>query len=301
MPKGGPDGGDGGRGGDVIFVVRENLKTLSHLAFKRNFSAEDGQPGQKRKRHGKDGNSIYIEVPPGTYIKSADDGRLIKDLAGISEWTFLHGGKGGRGNVHFATPTRQAPRYAQPGLSGESAEIRVELSLIADVGLVGMPNAGKSSLLEALTNAQPKIGAYPFTTKVPNLGIMRESYIEVVLADIPGLIQGASQGAGLGTRFLKHITRTTTLAFLIDLADDGYRDAFDVLIEELTAFGGGLEEKSRIIIGTKIDLLESPERIDEFKGLYPDEEFIAVSSFSRVGIGDLRKRIARIAQSNHGS
>jgi GTP-binding protein len=201
VPKGGPDGGDGGRGGDVVFEVRASLKTLSHLAFKRSFHAEDGQPGQKRKRHGKDGKPVVIGVPPGTIIRSAEDNRIVKDLVEPGSWIFLKGGKGGKGNTHFATSVRQAPRFAQPGLPGESISLRLELSLIADIGFVGKPNAGKSTLLSVLTEAQPKIGAYPFTTKAPNLGVMREQYKEVVLADIPGLIEGASRGSVSGFVF----------------------------------------------------------------------------------------------------
>jgi GTPase len=297
VPRGGPDGGDGGCGGDVIFVVKENLKTLSHIAYKHIFAAEDGSPGEKRKRHGRDGKSEIIEVPPGTVIKSIDEGRLIRDLTGEDKWLFLKGGKGGKGNVHFATPSKQAPRYAQPGLAGETTKIRVELNLIADVGFVGMPNAGKSTLLAALTNADPKIGAYPFTTKVPNLGVLRESVTEVILADIPGLIEGASQGAGLGIRFLKHITRTTSLAFLVDLTDDEeYAQAFPKLLAELEEFGGGLDRKKRILIGTKLDLLESQDRLDEVKKLFPEEEVIGISSFSFVGLDVLRRRLVTLMQ-----
>ena len=295
-PKGGPDGGDGGRGGDVVFVVKENLKTLSHISAKLAFKAEDGQPGQKRKRHGSDGKAAVIEVPPGTLIRDVDDGRVIKDLAVDERWVMLRGGKGGKGNVHFATSTRQAPRYAQPGLPGEALAVRLELNLIADVGFVGMPNAGKSTLLSVLTNAHPRIGNYPFTTKVPNLGVMKESYAEVVLADIPGLIEGASRGAGLGIRFLKHIARTTSLVFLIDLSDDGFLESFPMLLGELAAFDGGLDDKRRIIIGTKMDLPESPNRFEDLRERYPDEAMLGISSYTMVGIEVLRHRLVRLVE-----
>jgi GTP-binding protein len=295
VPKGGPDGGDGGRGGDVVFVVRYNLKTLSHIAYKRIFKAEDGQPGQGRKRHGRDGKSTEIEVPRGTLVRDAEDGRIIKDLNGVDRWIFLSGGKGGRGNVHFTSSVRQAPRYAQPGLPGESATLKLELNLVADVGFVGMPNAGKSTLLSVLTNARPKIGSYPFTTKVPNLGVMHEGYAEVILADIPGLIEGASQGVGLGIRFLKHISRTTSLVYLIDLSSDDYLTAFPLLVRELTAFGGKLEQKKRIIVGTKSDLPDTAARCEELEAEFPDEEILGISAYDGTGLEELRSRIAALA------
>ncbi len=296
VPRGGPDGGDGGRGGHVIFEVRENLKTLSHLALKHTFHAEDGQPGQKRKRHGKDGRPAIIEVPSGTIVRSADDNRLLKDLTGSDTWVFLEGGKGGKGNTHFATSVKQAPKYAQPGLPGELINVRLELSLIADIGFVGKPNAGKSTLLSVLTKAQPKIGAYPFTTKAPNLGVMREQYREIILADIPGLIEGASGGAGLGFRFLKHVSRTTTLAFLIDLSNDDYLDAYTVLSRELMLFDKALTEKKYLLIGTKTDLPESEGRAESLREKFPDEEVLEISSYTLSGIDDLRLRFVKMVE-----
>jgi GTP-binding protein len=296
VPKGGPDGGDGGRGGDVIFAVKDNLKTLSKIALRHHFKADDGQPGQKRKRHGGDGRSVVIEVPPGTLIRSAKDGRIIKDLTGSTTWTFLEGGKGGKGNVHFASSTRQAPRYAQPGLPGETATIRLELNLVADLGFVGKPNAGKSTLLSVLTNAKPEIADYPFTTKVPNLGVMKEGYAELILADIPGLIEGASRGVGLGIRFLKHITRTTSLVFLIDLSDEDFLEAFPLLLQELTAFGRGLEKKRRIIVGTKADLPEADKNIEDLRRGLPEEEILSVSSVGYEGIDKLRQRLVTLVE-----
>jgi GTPase len=302
VPKGGPDGGDGGRGGDVVFEVRENLKTLSHLALKHTFFAEDGQPGQKRKRHGKDGKPAVIDVPPGTIVRNVEDNRILKDLTKIGTWTFLAGGKGGKGNTHFATSVKQAPRYAQPGLPGEAIRVRLELSLIADIGFVGKPNAGKSTLLSVLTKAQPKIGAYPFTTKVPNLGVMREMYVEIILADIPGLIEGASSGVGLGFRFLKHIERTTTLAFLIDLSDEDYLDSYPVLAKELELFDKALAGKKHLLIGTKNDLPESDGRGEVLRKRFSNEEVVEISSYTLSGIDELRLKLSKmVMETKNGS
>ncbi len=294
VPKGGPDGGDGGRGGDVIFEVRENLKTLSHLAFKHTFHAEDGQPGQKRKRHGKDGKAVIIYVPPGTVVRNVENNRILKDLTRVDSWVFLEGGKGGKGNTHFATSVKQAPRYAQGGIAGESMRVRLELSLIADIGFVGKPNAGKSTLLSVLTKAQPKIGAYPFTTKVPNLGVMHEQHAEIILADIPGLIEGASGGAGLGFSFLKHVSRTTALAFLIDLSDDDYLNAYPLLSRELMLFNKTLGDKKRLLIGTKSDLPESEGRLESLKAGFPDEQVVAISSYTLSGIDELKRQFVKM-------
>lgn len=294
MPRGGPDGGDGGKGGDVIFEIRENVKTLSHIALKHSFHAEDGQPGRKRKLHGRDGKPVVIEVPPGTVVRDEATGRLIKDLTGTQRWTFLTGGKGGKGNTHFATSVKQAPRYAQPGLPGESAKVRLELSLVADIGFVGKPNAGKSTLLSVLTRARPKVADYPFTTKEPNLGVMREGYAEIVLADIPGLLKGASSGTGLGLKFLKHVSRTAMLAFLIDLSGDDFLEAFPILLEEMNQFDPHLTEKRRLLVGTKADLPQCEGRAEILRKEYPDETVMEISSFSLTGIEDLRRYFMRM-------
>ena len=293
-PKGGPDGGDGGKGGNVVFKVRNNLKTLAHLRFKKNFHAENGKNGQGGKRHGRNGNDAEILVPPGTLIKDSETGEIIKDLTGNEEWIFLRGGKGGMGNINFATAKNQVPRYAQPGIAGKSRKIRVELNIIADVGFVGFPNAGKSSLLARLTNANPKVAGYAFTTKIPNLGVYRISDRDIVLADIPGIIEGASHGTGLGIRFLKHIARTSGLVFLIDVSDENYLEAFDILLEEIKEFSDELFSKKRIILATKMDTENSEEKIEELKKKYPDEKINGISVFSGYGIDNLKKYFSEL-------
>ncbi len=294
VPKGGPDGGDGGRGGDAFFVVRRNLKTLSHLRAQRIFRAGNGQPGAKRNRHGRDGEGILVPVPPGTVIREAKTGALIKDLGdGGEEWLFLQGGRGGKGNAHFKTSTHRTPRFSQPGEAGTTVQVQVEIHIIADVGFVGYPNAGKSTLLSVLTNATPKTGDYPFTTRIPNLGVLRVGDAELVLADIPGIIEGASQGAGLGLEFLKHIARTSVLAFLIDLSNDNFLEAFPVLRRELGTYSRELERKERVLVGTKLDLPEAVERLIELGRAYPDEQLIGVSALTREGIDALISTLLR--------
>jgi GTP-binding protein len=288
VPKGGPDGGDGGRGGDVIFRVQNNLKTLTHLRHNKTYRAQNGLPGEGRKRHGKDGRDMIITVPPGTQVKDFETGEILVDMVEDNqELVFLRGGIGGQGNSHFATSRNQTPRFAQPGMPGEDRKIRLELSLIADIGFVGYPNAGKSSLLGVLTSANPKVGAYPFTTKIPNLGVLRAYDRDIILADIPGIIEGASEGAGLGHRFLKHISRTAALLFLIDLSD--YQEpvsVFENLKSELAAFEPSLLDRPHYILATKMDIPEARERLEEFRGAV-SEEVLPVSSATREGIDDL--------------
>ncbi len=271
VPKGGPDGGDGGRGGDVIFVVKDNLRTLGHLKMVRVYRAENGRGGQGARMYGRDGRDIEIPVPPGTIIKNAETGEIIKDLTGCERFVFLKGGKGGLGNWHFRTSTHQTPRFAQSGEKGVSMRIGVELLVIADVGFVGFPNAGKSSLLNLLTNARSKVAGYPFTTKIPQLGVMRMWDRDVVLADIPGIIEGASQGLGMGFKFLRHISRTNGLAFLVDLSDDNYLTAYDTLSSEVAKYSDELAAKKRILIGTKIDEEGAEERFSQLKAKYSSQ------------------------------
>jgi len=285
---GGPDGGDGGRGGDVIFEVRRNLRTLAHLRYKQKFHAENGRDGEGTQRYGRNGLDIVIPVPPGTIIKDADSGELIRDFGGNEgRFTYLKGGNGGWGNIHFKSSTNQAPRRALPGQDSQVRLLKVELQVLADIGFVGFPNAGKSSLLDRFTNARPKIAPYPFTTKIPNLGMLKLGDRDIILADIPGLIEGASEGAGLGIRFLKHVSRAAGLAFLIDLADDNYATAFDTLLGELAAFSPLLVQKRRLVVGTKLDLEGTEDRLVELRARYPAEQVLGISIFSGQGLGEL--------------
>jgi len=288
VPRGGPSGGDGGRGGDVVFTVRRNLRTLAHLRFKHSFKAKNGGDGQRAQRYGQKGDDVVIPLPPGSLIRSIETNELIRDFTRNKEdFVFLKGGNGGWGNIHFKSSVNQAPRKALPGKPGVTVKLKVELQIMADIGLVGFPNAGKSSLLDRFTNARPKIAAYPFTTKIPNLGVLGAGEKDIIIADIPGLIEGASQGAGLGIRFLKHIARTQALAFLIDLSDDNYLNAFDILLNELGSFSDELIQKKRLLIGTKTDLPETEGRLRELSEKYPSEEIMSISVFSGDGIKEL--------------
>ena len=300
IPMGGPAGGDGGKGGNVIFLVKSNVRTLSFLRFRQTFKAQNGIPGMGRNMHGKDGEDVIIPVPPGTVVKDAETDEIIKDFGSAigghgaiegERWTFLKGGKGGWGNTHFKNSVNQAPKTAMPGQPGQERKLKIELSLIADIGLVGFPNAGKSSLLDAFTNARPKIAPYPFTTKIPNLGVLTHYDRDIILADIPGIIEGAHDGAGLGIRFLKHIARTACLAFLIDLSDENWSAAFTILKSELESFSPLLATKSRIIVATKLDLPEAKERFQDFKALFPEEKVLGISVFSTEGLDDLKEAL----------
>ncbi len=297
VPKGGPDGGDGGNGGNVVFEVRANLKTLSHLKTKRQYRAQNGAPGMGKKRHGSNGEDVIVPVPPGTLIKDPETGRVLKDFTRPDEGlVLLKGGHGGKGNMHYATSRRQAPRYAQPGQPGEEMRLHVELHLIADIGFVGLPNAGKSSLLKTLTNAHPKVAAYAFTTKIPNLGVMRAEYRDIILADIPGIIEGASQGAGLGDKFLKHISRTSGLAVLIDLSDEDVLHSYRVVLHELEEYTPELLEKPRVVIGSKVDLEGSEENFATLQAELDGEELIKLSSFTRIGLEEIKAAFLRLVE-----
>ena len=294
VPKGGPDGGDGGYGGDVIFTVKDNLKTLSRLKSTRVFRAENGRPGSGRRKHGRNGTDVLIEVPPGTIIRDKESRRQLKDLGESGRWTFLKGGSGGKGNWHFRSSVRQTPRFAQEGEEGQERELVVEMNIIADIGFVGFPNAGKSSLLAALTNAHPKIADYPFTTKIPNLGVVDLGHTDAILADIPGIIEGASHGAGLGLRFLKHIARTKGLAFVIDIQDPRPDQTYATLLEELEGYDQSLIQKPRVVIAAKRDLDESGEQRELFERLLGKEGFVAVSSFALQGMDELKSEFIRV-------
>ncbi|MDR0375498.1 MAG: GTPase ObgE [Treponema sp.] len=296
VPKGGPSGGDGGRGGDVLFVVRRNLRTLAHLRHKRHFKAENGRDGEGSGKYGRNGENVVVPVPPGAVLKDADSGELIHDFGkDESDFLFLKGGNGGWGNLHFKSSVTQAPRKALPGKSGEQRRICVELQLMADIGFVGFPNAGKSSLLDKFTNARPKIAPYPFTTKIPNLGVLRIDDHDIILADIPGIIEGASEGLGLGLRFLKHISRTLALIFLIDLSDDNYLVAFDALYRELERFSPELVKKPRVIAGSKLDVENTAERLRKLEEKYPHETVFGLSVFSGEGLAGFTAFVMKLA------
>ena len=301
VPKGGPDGGDGGRGGDVVFVVRSNLRTLGHLKLQRSFRAENGRPGQGARCAGRNGKDVEIPVPPGTVIRDAQTGELIKDLTDTDRYVFLKGGKGGLGNWHFRNAVRQAPKYAQPGFPGEEMRVGLELQIIADIGLVGFPNAGKSSLINLFTNARSKVAGYPFTTKIPVLGVLRDGDQDVIIADIPGIIEGASEGAGLGHLFLRHLSRTSLLLHIIDCAPldpdtDSVAEA-RALVAELAKYDDELAEKTRWVVLNKIDLVPEDEReelIARFKAeLGADRPLFVMSAATREGCETLIKAIAQ--------
>ena len=261
VPKGGPDGGDGGNGGDVIIQANKQMKTLLDFQYRKHYKAESGAHGKGANKHGKRGKDILLQVPCGTVIRDALTGQLIRDLTQADEQIIVvKGGRGGKGNATFATSTNQAPRTAQPGKQGEERDLELELKLIADIGLVGLPNAGKSTLISKISAARPKIADYPFTTLSPILGIVRprggEFGENFVVADIPGLIEGAHKGKGLGIQFLRHIERTKVLAFLVECTSEDLRRDYNVLVNELRLFRSTLLKKPRLIVITKLDLAD---------------------------------------------
>ncbi len=308
VPMGGPNGGDGGKGGDVIFCVKRNVKTLANIRFKRFFKAKNGGDGQGWNRYGKDGEDVVIAVPPGTAIRDAETHELIREFTTESEdeqFVLLKGGNGGWGNVHFKSSTNQAPKTANKGQPGEYRKLLLELSIMADIGLVGFPNAGKSSLLDAFTNARPKIAPYPFTTKIPNLGVLRATNEQdVIIADIPGIIEGASEGAGLGIRFLKHISRTAGLLFMIDCSDENCFSAYDTLCRELADYSQDLINKPHIVLCNKIDVEGAEENAkkiaSEIKVKEPQTAVIPVSVMARKGMNEVRLAILKLIDSMNG-
>lgn len=297
VPKGGPAGGDGGRGGDVLFEIKRNMRTLVHLRHKRIFRAKNGLDGQGSKRFGAKGADCIIPLPPGCIIKDAATDALLYDFGDRNTGLipFLTGGNGGWGNCHFKTSTNQAPRISLPGQEGQSRTLKIELNIIADIGLVGFPNAGKSSLLDYFTNARPKIAPYPFTTKIPNLGVLHiGDEQDIIIADIPGLLEGAAEGVGLGIRFLKHIARTAGLAFLIDLSDDNYLTAYDTLCRELSAYSDTLAHKKRVIIATKLDREGTKERLKILREKHPSLPVFGISVFNRWGLDEVKQAFATL-------
>lgn len=297
VPNGGPDGGDGGRGGDVIFVVDEGLNTLVDFRNVRKYCAENGEDGGKKRCHGADGADIVLKVPPGTVIKDAETGKVILDMSNKKEpVVLLKGGRGGKGNQHYATATMQVPKYAQPGQKARELWVQLELKVIADVGLVGYPNVGKSTFLSRVTNAKPKIANYHFTTLNPNLGVVDLAPNEgFVIADIPGIIEGASQGVGLGFEFLRHIERTKVLVHMVDAASTEGRDPITdihTILEELKSYNKDLEKRPQVIAANKIDAM--PEEDQEVLISMLEEEFgkegmkvFPISAVSGQGVKEL--------------
>ena len=292
VAAGGPDGGDGGRGGDVVFVADDNLSTLMDFRYKRKYTAQDGENGRAKRQSGADGDDLVIRVPRGTVLKEADSGLVVADLSGSEPVVIAKGGRGGWGNSHFATPTRQIPKFAKPGLPGEEFQLKMELKVIADVGLIGFPNVGKSTLISMISAAKPKIANYHFTTLTPVLGVVRVGPEQsFVCADIPGLIEGAAEGVGLGHAFLRHVERCRLLLHVVDVSGCEGRDPkqdFEQINHELVGFSAELAERPQIVLGNKCDIA-TEEQIADFKA-YVEEKgytFMPISAATRQGIDKL--------------
>ena len=308
IPKGGPDGGNGGNGGSIIVRATRRLNTLTDYSSQKHFKAQNGEPGRGKNQSGKVGKDLIIQVPLGTTLEEPDTNEVIADLVHHDqEVIFVPGGKGGKGNQHFATSTNRAPRTAQPGLPGKERRVRLSLRFLADVGLIGLPNAGKSTLLSRLSTARPKVDSYPFTTLFPNLGILApDDERRLVIADIPGLIEGASKGRGLGHRFLKHIERTTLLLHLLDITfqpDHDILEDFHMLRGEMMAYGPSLARKPQMVVINKMDLY-GPEHRDlrklgeALKGLGLD--YLPISALTGEGIEELRGMILEKCKQDKG-
>jgi len=299
VPRGGPSGGDGGRGGDVVFVASQHHNTLLHFRFNPEHTAERGRHGEGSNRTGREGASIDVPVPVGTIVYDDATGEVLHDFTHPGErFVIARGGKGGRGNQHFATATHQAPTEHEPGRPGEEKKLRLELKLLADVGLVGFPNAGKSTLISRISAARPKIADYPFTTLEPNLGVVSAGDETFVVADIPGLIAGAHLGHGLGVQFLRHIERTRLLVHLVDVSDATGRDPVDdfrVVMQELEGFSADLIRKPMFVVASKVDVAQDPGRIEELRALAAAKHlpFYEISSVTGQGIEDLKYNLAQ--------
>ncbi|MDB2336823.1 GTPase ObgE [Flavobacteriaceae bacterium] len=293
ITKGGPDGGDGGRGGHIILRGSKDMWTLFHLKFKKHFRAEQGGDGSKSRSTGKDGTDIYVDVPLGTIVRDSETAEIIFEITeNGEEQILLEGGMGGRGNWHFKSSTNQTPRYAQPGVDGLEGWFQIELKILADVGLVGFPNAGKSTLLSVITAAKPKIADYAFTTLKPNLGIVDyREYKSFVMADIPGIIEGAAEGKGLGHRFLRHIERNSTLLFLIPADSDDIHKEYEILLNELKKHNPELLDKQRLLAISKTDMLDE-ELQEEIKNELPTGiPFVFISSLAQIGLQELKDKL----------
>lgn len=296
IEKGGPDGGDGGRGGHVILRGNKNLWTLFHLKFTKHVKSGHGGDGGSSRSTGADGEDKYLEVPLGTVVKDKDSGEIIFEITEHDQEKIVaKGGKGGLGNWHFRSSTNQTPRYAQPGLQGEEIDVILELKVLADVGLVGFPNAGKSTLLSVMTSAKPKIADYPFTTLKPNLGIVAyREFQSFVMADIPGIIEGAAEGKGLGHYFLRHIERNSLLLFLVPADEADLRNAYDILLDELRRYNPDMLDKDRLLVVSKCDLLDDElqkEMQQYLKKTFKDIPYLMISSVAQQGIQTLKDKL----------
>ncbi len=299
VPKGGPDGGDGGKGGDVIVMASTRVHTLLDQRYHPHYKAERGQHGKGKNCTGRSGSDLVITVPVGTVVKDAETGEIVSDLVEEDQTSVIaRGGSGGRGNARFATPTVQAPRYCEPGKPGEARDFVLELKLLADVGLVGFPNAGKSTLISRVSSARPKIADYPFTTLTPNLGMIRWKDHDFVMADIPGIIEGAHQGVGLGLRFLRHIERTRIILYVVDLSPDTGRDPkeeFTVLRRELQAYSPELIQRRQLVVLNKSDLPEARDKAPETVAFIEDKGYpcFVASAVSGEGTPEILDEIIR--------
>jgi GTP-binding protein len=299
IPKGGPDGGDGGRGGDVIFKATTKKRTLYHLQFQKLYKAKNGTGGQGNNRAGKGGEDLIIELPPGTLVVDADTGDLIKDLVDPDEvFVVAEGGRGGLGNARFKSSTNRTPRFAQPGEAGQTLNLRLELKLLADVGVVGLPNAGKSTLVSAMSSARPKIADYPFTTLTPNLGVIQTNRREpFIVADIPGLIEGAHTGTGLGIQFLRHVERTRILLHLVDAAaidsDHPLKD-LDTVNRELYQYSPALSEKPQLVVLNKMDVAWAEDAATLFREAFGKGDLLEISAVTGKGLDQLTATLCNL-------
>lgn len=303
IPRGGPDGGDGGKGGDIILSTTSRKRTLYHFKYQKHFKAENGAHGQGKQKTGKNGLNLTIELPPGTLVIDADTGHLIKDLVDTGEtFVILKGGRGGQGNTKFKTSTHRTPRFAQPGEPGETRTLKLELKLLADVGIIGLPNAGKSTLIAAISSARPKIANYPFTTLTPSLGVVQTNRAEpFVVADIPGLIKGAHQGTGLGIKFLRHIERTRILIHLIDVSSidpDDPLNQYRAINHELVMYDEKLVQKPQIVVLNKLDLPGVRKAAEIFQSAVKDKKVLLISALAGQGLEQLKSQIVRLLDRN---
>ena len=303
VPRGGPDGGDGGKGGDIVLRVVPGKLTLYDFRFKKIFKAPNGGHGQGRRKTGKDGADLIIDLPPGTLVKDDETDRFLVDMVAAGQtYVVAQGGRGGRGNTRFKSSTHRTPRFAQPGEPGQSLSLKFELRILADIGIIGLPNAGKSTLIRAISSANPKIGAYPFTTLSPNLGVIQSRRGKpIVLADIPGLIEGAHKGAGLGIQFLRHIKRTRILLHLIDASSINPRsplEAYATVKTELELYERTLLQKPQVVVLNKIDLLESDKATTQFEAALADKKILHISALTGAGIKRLISHLEDILGGN---